>query len=140
MDVEICAEYADRMRHGILFAATRKRMGLTKGGEVYAWLAIPLELAKQHGPELVPCLLYFVEASGFFAKSNTLESIASVLKGIESFEESSLRAFLVIDEIRAVTPTTLELRELGVRIARAMQTPNAELMNQARAWLDGGIN
>lgn len=138
MDVSVCADYAERMRHGIIAAAERKKRG-GHGYDLMRWLAVPLELAKEHDARLVPCLIFLVDQSHFIP-AEALSNIVSVLKGIMFFDEDALDAFLEIDEIRHVTPTRTALRELGAKMSSALDAPDEELVEAAFQWLYAHTN
>lgn len=138
MDMEICAKYAEDMRHGIIAAVEARRKG-QQGLAMFRWLAIPLDLAKNHDAKYVPCLLFLLESSGFIP-AQAIENTASMLKGLPFFTEDSLDAFLEIDEVRRVTPSHQELRDLSMRIANAINAPDERLMREAMNWLDTNSN
>jgi hypothetical protein len=133
MDVSICADYADRMRHGIIAAAGCKKDGANPY-ERFGWLSVPLELTKKHDARLVPCLLFLVEESHFLTPEMMM-NVVSVLKGIMFFSEDALDAFLEITAVRRVAGTRAELLALSVQIADAINHPDDALMSATSDWL-----
>jgi hypothetical protein len=133
MDVSICADYADRMRHGIIAAASRKKAGASSY-ELFDWLSVPLELAKKHDARLVPCLLFLIEESHFLTPE-TMMNVVSVLKGIMFFSEDALDALLEIADIRRVAGTRAGLLTLSIKVADALNHPDEAFMKETIDWL-----